>query len=354
MKTEWKAFLTNKGAEFSDDASISFGNTVRETRIVYTGNVIADLSHYALLSVHGEDAVNLLQGQLTNNVAELAENHSQLNSLCTQKGRVLSTLRLFKRNDAIYIQLPAGMAEETLKILRMYVLRSKVNLENASDNFVSIGLSGPTADKELEVVSLPAPKNVDDVVQSDDYTIIRIHGIHPRFIIFSDLESIKKLWTELDVHSAPVGTGPWQLLDILAGIPIVTINTSQSFVPQMINLQLLNGISFKKGCYTGQEIVARMQYLGKLKKRMFLASIKSDVKPVPGDKLFAKEFSETQNCGSVINSEEGADGSYDTLCVADIKTQENSPIHYKTSDGPQLNFRELPYPLEPVAIEKIS
>ncbi len=354
MKSEWKAFLVNKGAEIDNDRVSSFGNQVRETRVVHTGNVIADLSHHGLIAVHGEDAKTFLQGQLINNVLEVSAGCSQLNALCTPKGRVLADFRVFQKQDTLYLSLPAEMVDDVIKRLRMYVLRAKVTLEDVSNSFIGVGFSGPTTDKELASLGFPVPAELNQVTHTEEMSILKIPGFHPRYLLYGDLETMQQLWTKLDVHSAPVGYDPWQLLNIKVGVPVIVKQTSELFVPQMLNLHLLGAISFKKGCYTGQEVVARMQYLGKLKKRMYLANVDVNEKPQPGTKLYAKEFSETQSCGTVVNSAQGAEGGYDLLAVTDIKTHDQHTVHLERLDGPALVFSELPYPFDAETTEKIS
>ncbi len=354
MKSEWKAFLVNKGAEIEDDTVCSFGNQVRETRVVHTGNVIADLSHHGLIAVHGEEAKNFLQGQLTNNVMNVSESTSQLSALCTPKGRVLADFRVFQKHDTLYLSLPLEMVEDVIKRLRMYVLRAKVTLEDVSNSFIGVGFSGPTADRELASLGFPVPAEVNEAAHTDTLSVLKIQGFYPRYLIYGDLETMQQLWTKLDVHSAPVGCEPWQLLNIKVGVPVIVRQTSELFVPQMLNLQLLDAVSFKKGCYTGQEVVARMQYLGKLKKRMYLASVDVNDRPPPGTRLYAKEFSETQSCGTVVNSAQGAEGGYELLAVADIKTHDQHTLHLERLDGPPLVFSELPYTFDTETTEKIS
>jgi len=347
MKLEWKSYLENVGAEFNDINTVtSFGNPTRETKIVFTGDVISVLSHYGLISVYGDDAEAFLQGQSTNDVRNVNENTSQLSAFCNQKGRVITNFRLFKCKDTYYLRLPIDMIEDTLRRLKIYVLRAKVTLENATNNFASIGYAGPNTESELTNLKLDTPENIDEVTTNNDLCIIKIPGPHPRFEIYGDLDSIKKLWSGLDVRAAPIGTSPWQLLDIHSGIVTIRPETAEQFVPQMLNLQLINSVSFKKGCFTGQEIVARMQYLGKLKRRMYRAHCGKDIKPNPGEKLFSTSSNNQQACGEIINSQPATDGGYDLLAVVDTKSFEKNDIHISSIEGPEIIFDTLPYAFE--------
>ncbi len=343
MKAEWKEFLENRGAEFKDNAVSGFGNSVRETQMVYNGDIIVDLSHFGLVSAHGEDSVTFLQGQVTCDCTKVSLQSSQLAAICNQKGRVVTFMRLFQQDESLYLHMPADRVEDTLSRLRMYIMRSKTTLEDVSDNFVSIGLSGPNAESLLQSSHIDIPEKTNDSAQKEGLTIIRIAGPHPRFILFGTLEIMKKLWSELDVHAAPAGPAAWQLLDIQSGVPVIYSSTSELFVPQMLNLQIIDAINFKKGCYTGQEVVARMQYLGKLKKQMYIANIPDSNAPLPGSKLYSPSYSDSQSCGQIVNAQITADGSHDVLAVVDIKAQADDDVHLEEITGPALGFKVLPY-----------
>lgn len=343
MKPEWKTFLENRGAEFIDGTVVSFGNPVRELRMVTTGDVITDLSHWGLVAVHGEDAQAFLQGQFTNDLREVSESHSQLNAFCSPKGRVLANFRIFRRNSSYYLRMPRAQVDPCLKRLRMFVLRAQVTLEDASDHLVRIGLSGPEVESRLREQFGKAPQQPDDALQVDDLTVVRLRGPQPRFEIYGELDAMKKLWTALDVHAAPVGCQPWALLDVYAGVPVIHPDTSDAFVPQMINLQIIDGVNFKKGCYTGQEVVARMQYLGKLKRRMYRAHIDMSECPPPGTQLFARESTSGQGAGRVVNAAPAPAGGCELLVVVEIASRESDAIHLSSIDGPPLQFESLPY-----------
>jgi folate-binding protein YgfZ len=348
MKPEWKSFLQDAGAEMAADLDMveSFGNAERERRMAVGGEVICDLSHYGLISVHGEDALMFLQGQFTNDVRKVSPEHSQISGHCNAKGRLLASFRLFMRNDTYYLRLPREMVEPTLKRLRMYLLRAKASLEDASEGLVGIGLSGPSADQEIANALGSAPTEVDHVIQSEGITIIRLPGTCARFEIWGELEPMQNLWNQLNVRAAPVGAGPWALLNILAGIPCIHPETAEAFVPQQLNMQLINGVSFTKGCYTGQEVVARTQYLGKIKRRMYLARVETDHAPQTGDELFASHSKSGQGPGRIVNVQRHPDGDYALLAVMDVATVEGGDVHIGNENGPVLTLEELPYSFE--------
>jgi len=227
------------------------------------------------------------------------------------------------------------------------VLNAKVTLEDASNAMIRIGLSGPDAEAELRDAVGALPAQVDDVVATNGLLVIRIPGPHPRFEIMGDSESIKKVWSTFDVRAAPVGAAPWSLLDVRAGLPALYPETMDSFVPQMVNLQAVGGVSFHKGCYTGQEVVARMQFLGKLKRRMYRARLRWDGTPKPGDGLFTGGADGGQDAGTLVDAQPSPDGGYEVLAVVPIAVAEGRPVHLYDSKGPLLEFAELPYDPNP-------
>lgn len=345
MKPEWKDFLIKAGAELSETKVESFGNPEQERHIVHSGDIIADLSHYGLIAAYGEDTETFLQGQFTNDISHVDLEHSQLSSYCTPKGRMLANFRIFKRNETCYLSMPYELIEPTLSRLRMFVMRSKVTLEDADDALVRFGLNGPKAAELLTTIAGSIPEEIDTAVQHKDYTILRVAGIEPRFEIYGLLEGMTQLWQALDVNAAPVGANTWELLNIKAGIPYIVTETSEAFVPQMANMELINGVDFKKGCYTGQEIVARMHYLGKLKRRMYRINLKTDQAPAPGDSLFAEESKGGSGTGTIVSAQQQADGSYDALAVIQITDAENQKLRLYDANGPEIAILELPYSL---------
>jgi len=344
MNADWKDFLENAGAEFGANGVQHYGNLRRELSVAITGNVFADLSHYGLISVHGEDAAAFLQAQLTNDLRSVDDRRSQLSGYCSAKGRLLASFRVLHRGDSYYLCLPGEMIESLLKRLRMFVLRSRVTLEDASDTFVHLGVSGADSEEELRSFAGEIPQTLHAVCQDEQQLIVRVPGIHPSFEIFTDVDKARELWTRLNVRSAPIGAEAWQLLDIQAGIPMIYPQTSEAFVPQMVNLQLVDGVSFKKGCYPGQEIVARMQYLGKLKRRMYRAKIDTESAPQPGDDVYSSS-DPSQSAGKLVSAAAHPDGGYAALAVLQISSAEGeTQLHLGSLEGPRLTLEHLPYP----------
>jgi folate-binding protein YgfZ len=349
MKHEWKEFLQNAGAEFEEDCVATFGNPERERRIIHTGDLFCDLSHFGIIAAYGDDAAEFLQGQFTNDINQVDEAHSQLSALCSPKGRMLCNFRIFRREQTYYLVLPYELLEAALSRLRMFVLRSKVTLEDASDALMGIGASGNKMVEHLGDSVGKLPDNVDEAIEYPGYTIIRVAGVVPRYEIYGLLEPMKKLWQALDVHATPVGASTWELLNIQAGIPVITAASIDAYVPQMANMQLINGVSFTKGCYPGQEIVARMHYLGKLKRRMYRIGFEAHEQPTTGTPLVTESSTESQDIGTLLSAQQNPDGNYEALAVIQVKDAENSKLRVGDAKGPEVTILDLPYAFAPEA-----
>lgn len=346
MKTEWKDFLEASGAEFPDDRLMHFGNPEREQEVALSGLVFADLEYQGVIAVHGQDAGSFLQSQFSNDINGIDEHDSQLNAYCTPKGRILGLMRVFRHGDTWYLRLPADSLEAVIQRLRMFVMRADVTLEDVSDNFQRIGVSGETAGKELANVAGNLPADINAATHTGDLTIIRVPGLQPRYEVYAtSMEAARELWNSLNVRGAPVGESAWRLLEIQAGLPTVFSATAELFVPQMANLELIGGVSFKKGCYPGQEIVARMQYLGTLKRRMYLGTIASDKTASPGDSLFPGGDN-PQAIGRIVDAQPYPDGGQLVLAVLQIASAEAGDIFLGAADGPAFTLQALPYSLE--------
>jgi folate-binding protein YgfZ len=354
MQAEWKTFLVQQGAVLEDNSVISFGHPQEENRRVLGGNLICDLSHLGLVSASGEDAEAFLQSQFGNDIGLVNDQTSQLSAYSNPKGRMLAIFRVFLRDERYYLNLPTKLVPTLLKRLKMFVLRSNVSIADASDELGQLGIAGEQAAKRLESAIGEIPDRVSGQVQRGDLTIIRLPSETARFCIYGRHARLKSLWKTLAAVCTPVGQDPWALLDILAGIPTVYPRTSEAFIAQMTNLQLINGVSFKKGCYPGQEIVARMQYLGKLKKRMYRVHIGSDGEephcmPEPGMHLFAPHGASPENAGNLVDARPHPDGGFEALAVIPIELAEQNSLRLGSPTGPLVELRDLPYAFEEVS-----
>ncbi|MES9858202.1 MAG: folate-binding protein [Sedimenticola sp.] len=338
MNSEWQAFLETQSATIGDNGEVGFSGAED-----YPESALFDLSHLGLIEVKGEDGKKFLQGQTTNDVNSVSIQQSQLSSICTPKGRMLANFCLLMRDDAYLLQLPKSTHSVIMKRLPMYILMSKVVVTDISDQLVRIGLVGDAGAALLKKRFSQLPANSGEVIEADGYTLIKHPGTPNRFEIIAETEKIIKLWSALADIATPSSADHWALYNLRAGIPTVYQETTEAFIPQMTNMDLVDGVSFTKGCYTGQEIVARMKYLGKLKRRMYLAQIDSEQRPKPGDKLFSSSSTSGQGAGKVVDARPSPDGGYELLAEMVISGHDEDNMHLGSEEGPKLNFRALPY-----------
>ena len=357
MKPEWKKFLIDCGAEFSDSSEgeqlLSFGNPELERRIPPQGAVLSNLSDRGLIEVHGEDAESFLQNQLTNDIRNVTETSHQASAWCSPKGRIIANFRIFKRRDSYFLAVSADLLEHVVKKLRMYVMMSKVTIEDASESLIHFGFAGELAEEELqEVLDLdckkdqaacqPVPKETDQTLQYKTLSILRLPGTVPRFEVFGELEDAKLLWEHCNVKAAPVSSGGWHYLNILAGLPVITKDSSEAWIPQMVNYIAIGGVDFKKGCYPGQEVVARLNYLGKTKRRMYHIQINTDVLPQVNDAISSEN---DQEAGKILNAVINPDGKIEALAILKISEAEK-PLTLASNPEATVSLLDLPYPVE--------
>ena len=310
--TDWQTSLTAAGAVFSDGAVSSFGNLSAELSATASTNVLCDLSHLGLLQINGDDRATFLQGQVTNDVMLLAGKNAHYTGYCNPKGRMLALFLAFAHYDHIHLQLNHSLLEPILKRLKMYVMRSKVEIKDVSDQIVRFGFNGPEAASILALNFVSTPQNDYELTTLENAAILKLPSIsnHNRYEIFSDAANADIIWNSLKANCQLVGKPCWDWLDIQAGIPDVLPATQEQFVPQMLNLDILNGISFKKGCYTGQEIVARTHYLGKVKRRTLFAHVSSTTEPQSGDEI---KNAQQEVIGLIVRCAPSPVGGFDVL-----------------------------------------
>ena len=319
-----------------------FGDAAAERAAAENGDILCDLSQFGLLRVSGEDAQGFLQNLLSNDIRETDAARAQLSSFNNAKGRMLASLLVWREGADYLLQLPRGLCGVLHKKLSMYVLRSKVKIVDASDERVLLGVAGDAALAVLQAQYGTLPQADLALGQMDGVTVLRRDARRAQVLL--DQEQARALWQALAAQARAVGAPCWDWLDIRAGIPFVLPQTQEAFVPQMLNFELIGGINFKKGCYPGQEVVARMHYLGKPKRRMYLARVMAAEAPQPGAMLFSAHTPE-QACGEVVNAAQAAHGGHELLAVVQTEVAGAFPVHLGALTGPRLEFEPLPYAL---------
>ena len=335
--TAWTDFLLARGASFDGAAVAAFGDPTGELVAARDAAVACDLGPLAALRVTGADAASFLQGQLTSDVDALAPECLQPSAWCSPKGRVLANLILRRlAADGFELLLPRVLLGPVHRRLAMFVLRSKVAIEDASDATIRLGIGGPAAAQCVAAVVGATPV-LYRCAAIEGGMMAGLPGA--RFIVFVEPSQAPSVWKRFATARA-AGFPCWRWLTIRAGVPMILPQTQDQFIPQMINLDVLGGISFQKGCYTGQEIVARTQYLGRLKERLALAH--ADVIPAPGARVYAPAFGD-QPCGTVLNAGAAPGGGGDLLFVAQIAAIAAGNLRVDAQDGRVLTLLPLPY-----------
>ena len=331
MQTEWKEFLLTQGAELERDIVTGFNtDSGGEIGNVLSENTIMPLSGLSILEICGEDANSFMNGQFTTDIMKLHDKAVQLSSWCNPKGRVISIFFIFRSGESYYLFLPRELKESFCKRLQMYILRAAVTIQDRDEDFVCIGVRGDNVDSLLALPNTMGFKLADTVKQ--------------RALIFGESITMQNLWGKLSSEYSPVGTDCWQLFNTNAGMPWVTSETSEEYLPQELNLDLVEGLDFNKGCYPGQEIVARVHYRGQVKRRGTLATASKTHKTATASKLYVQE--KESPIGSVLNSSQHPDDQQQLFCVIDNNYLHSEKIHLGSHDGALLTLRPLPYSIE--------
>jgi folate-binding protein YgfZ len=302
--------------------------------------IFCELSGQGLIAFSGEDAAAFLHAQLTNDVAGLALDRTQYGGYCSPKGRLLATFLLWRRQADIVLQLPLDLRDGVQERLSRYILRSRVRVSDVGEKFRVFGISGVGATDLVSDVGA-APVAAHESARSDAAYITRLPG--GRYVAITPADEAFSLRERLARHAHQQDESLWARLDIEAGVPSITPATQEQYVPQMVNLDLIGGVSYTKGCYPGQEIVARMHYLGRLKQRMYRVRVATHDSVSPGDPLFSAEFGAEQASGSIVQAIARDDGAHEALAVVQIASARSDALRFKSLNGPSIEFLSLPY-----------
>ncbi|MBB3104412.1 YgfZ/GcvT domain-containing protein [Azomonas macrocytogenes] len=299
------------------------------------------LSHEGILAVRGLDASNFLQGQLTCNMKYLTSERSSLGARCTPKGRMQSSFRILADGDGYLLAMAGDLLEPQITDLKKYAAFSKSALNDESTHWLRFGLY--KGDDAILSLGLTLPNDTDQFVRTDNLIAIRLPG--DRAELWVKAEKAEQVESELAGQLDKASLNAWLLAQIRAGVGQVFGTTRELFIPQMLNLQALGGVSFKKGCYTGQEIVARMQYQGKLKRRLYRLNTQelTDNLPAPGVELFSPVHS--SSVGEVVLAA-STDRNTELLAVVQEDAIADGRLNLTSLDGPALTLLDLPYELD--------
>ena len=303
----------------------------------HTIDGIAPLPHLGLIRARGIDAVTFLQGQLTNDVAGMGISQARLAGFCSAKGRLQASFIVWKlADDELLLACAASVLPATLKRLSMFVMRAQCRLTDASAELPLLGTTGASAS------TLAADVPAWGVRSLPGGTLVRL----------PDVDGVARALLAVVPPEAPAaGLSPdtWRELDVRSGIPTIEVATVEQFVPQMLNYELIGGVDFQKGCYPGQEVVARSHYRGTVKRRMFL--FECDAPAAPGQEVFHSSDA-GQPAGMVVNAAPRP-GGFGTVALVEVKlvALDVGSLHLAEVGGAQLRLLALPYSVPYEAIQ---
>jgi folate-binding protein YgfZ len=296
-------------------------------------NGVARLGHLGVIRVEGDDAASFLHNQLTQDFLLLGQSEARLAAYCSAKGRMLASFYGFKRSPTeVLLVCSRDLLAETVPRLSRFVMRAKAKLSDASAEFKLFGLAGETL-----AALVPGDPAVWSKLDIDDASLVTLYPA----------DGVRRaLW--LAPVASPIPAGPalsdpdWALSEVRSGIALISAATVDTFVPQMLNYESVGGVNFKKGCYPGQEVVARSQFRGTLKRRAFLAH--SDAAIKTGDDVFQLADPE-QPCGTVAQAAGASGGGFDAIVSLQLAAVDAGGLHLGTVAGPALTVQAAPYPL---------
>lgn len=345
----WNEYLASQGARASADLPgqpgqfSDFGRVLGPAEL--SAGVVSVITDQGIIAVSGADAASFLHKQLTNDVEHLGEADVRLAGYCSPKGRLQASFLMWRNAETIYLQLARDLQAPLQKRLAMFVMRDKAKLSDAGADAVLIGIGGAAALAALSALFGSVPAAPYSRIEHASGALLRLADAlgAPRYQWITSPEHASAALPVLTAALALGGNDAWRLSEIHAGVPQISAATQEQFVPQMVNLELLGGVNFKKGCYPGQEIVARSQYLGKLKRRTALASVAAPA--AAGREVFALS-DPAQPCGMVVNAAPNGSGGSDLLVELKLTALELADVHLGAADGPALRLLPMPYALD--------
>ncbi|MFT7403112.1 YgfZ/GcvT domain-containing protein [Zhongshania sp.] len=304
---------------------------------------ITVLSQYGFLAVEGPDSIKFLQGQTTCDWRKIDTEHAALGSYCNIKGRmVMSFIAGMQTSDAVLLRLHADTGDSACATLAKYIVFSKAKIRNATEEYLAIGISGKNARSKLIQHIGMAPTASMTQVTDGKIVLVQLDDIGERFECWTPAASAVELWTKLSACAAVIDSTHWEALNIAAGLGEICTSTQDTFIPQMLNYQVIGGVSFNKGCYTGQEVVARMQYRGKLKRRLYRAKIlrsETIFEHLPGADLFNGDG--PQSIGNLVSAV-SRDKETELLAVLTEDAVSANNIHF-ANESATMEILDLPY-----------
>lgn len=304
--------------------------------------ILCPLDEFGLIRFSGEDSLPFLQGQLSSDVRAIAQDTAQYSSYSSAKGRMLASLLILRDGDDYLLQLSADIQPAIQKRLSMYVLRSKTKASDVGAELALFGIAGPLAAEKIQSALHVQTGAAMTVQQGDGFQLLSL-GADRFELIVPQIHANAITHRLIEAGCTAGDANAWRLAEIRAGIAWITHATQEAFVAQMANLDLTGAVSFNKGCYTGQEIIARTQYLGKLKRRMYRARINAET-VCAGQPVFSAEM-HGQASGQIVLCAPISTGQWEVLVIAQMSSLEHG-LHLASPEGPILEILNLPYEIE--------
>jgi len=283
------------------------------------------LPSLALIRATGEDRLAFLHGQLTRDLHNLETGRAGMAAWCNPKGRVIASLLLIHHPDHVDLLIAANLREQVFRRMQMFVLRSQVTL-TAPDDSACIGIGGGAiSDTAVELLQELAPQSWSAAMHGN-LTLVQMPGPDPRVLVYGPAADIRSLQQQCEIECRSATESEWMLLNIETGLPWIDAGVSEQFLPQMLNLEQIGGLDFNKGCYPGQEVIARLHYRGEVKQRLRRGTSEQALEP--GAALYTENG---ERAGTIVNSAAGKDGRWHCLAVAGLQAVR---LHLNAGGGP--------------------
>ena len=334
----WQIFLNQCGANRDANTLIDFGDADAGLESATKNITLIPLSQYNLLQISGEDRQAFLHGQLITDVKQLQPMQSQYSGWCNARGQLIANLLLLHVGDHYLLLVNSELKDYVLKRLGIFILRADVNITDVTDNMPMTGIANidqSSIDPDIETAL-----DESDIVGIDQGFICRLPGEQNRYMLFAELESLSTLILSSKDEIGFAGPDAWQLLNIQAGIPWIGTTTQEQFLPQMLNLDQFDALSYQKGCYPGQEVIARLHYRGEVKKRIQLIHTRDPIHA--GSTIKTKEGNKA---GTVINAVRHPDSYYYALATLDMDKLDQE-LYAEPDKSDPVGVSALPYTVE--------
>ena len=339
MLSGWKEFLSASGARINNDQVQNFGDPAGEGNAALTANTLVDLSYLCIVRISGADAGAFLHAQFTMDLARLPDGHVRPGAWCNPKGQVITTMIIARLAEVYYLVLPAEMKDEFITRLSKFVLRAQLTIQDCQDSLQCIGINTREAGQADGTGIAARLSDSVQAIHDKDMVMLHVPVNWNRVIMAGPLASIEAAWTYSEQLYHRTGSQYWRLFDVIEGMPWIGPGTTQSFLPQYLNLDQIRGLSYTKGCYPGQEIIARLHHRGNVKQRLYIICLDIDAAPVPGDRIYTQD--KGQQVGTVINAAtHPVEGIY-TLAVLNTDYGE---IDQLSIEGKQGRFKKISPP----------